>query len=202
MSNEDDNPQEIKMILIGDSGVGKTNLINTSIGLSFTTDENPTASGTFVSKEFEIDGKTYIINLWDTAGEESYRGITQLFYRGAEIVVLVYDICSLESFNSLKDWYELAENTINTEHIYGIAGNKKDLFLESKTDDNEAMKFAESKNAKFKLVSAKEDPGSFIQFVEELIMVYKKIPKLERRQSIKIDKKKKPNNNKENCNKC
>ena len=193
---------EIKIILIGDSGVGKTNLINTSIGVGFNNSENPTVSGTFVCKNIIINNKKYVINLWDTAGQESFKGITQLFYRGSEIIILVYDICSLSSFNSLEEWYQICEDTINNQHIYGIVGNKNDLYLESQTNIEDAQKFAESKNAKFKLVSAKKDPKSFDDFIEELVIDYKKINIVMRRQSIKLDKKKNAAKNKEKCSKC
>ena len=199
-SNEE---EEIKVILIGDSNVGKTSLINISIGLDFNSNEQVTISASCTSKLLIINDKKYNINFWDTAGREEYRGIAQLFYRGAEIVILVYDICSLSSFNSLEEWYEISEDTINTEHIYGIVGNKNDLYLESKTNEDDAKKFAESKKAKFKLVSAKEDPRGFVDFIEDLVIDYKKITQVFRRQSIKIDREKNFNkNNKENCFKC
>ena len=196
--------EEIKVILIGDSRVGKTNLINTSVDLPFNPIENMTISGSCVSKKIIINDKIYIINLWDTAGQEMYRGITQLFFRGSEIIILVYDICSLSSFNSLEEWYKMSEDNINNEHIYGIVGNKNDLYLESNTNENDAKKYAESKNAKFKLVSAKEDPKGFVDFIEDLVIDYKKINKVFRKQTLKIDRKKSVNNNnnKENCFKC
>ena len=195
--------EEIKVILIGDSNVGKTSLINVSVGSYFNPNEQVTISASCSSKKLMINDKKYNINLWDTAGREEYRGIAQLFYRGAEIVILVYDICSLSSFNSLEEWYEISEDTINTEHIYGIVGNKNDLYLESKTNEDDAKKFAESKKAKFKLVSAKEDPRGFVDFIEDLVIDYKKITQVFRRQSIKIDREKNFNkNNKENCFKC
>ena len=196
--------EEIKVILIGDSRVGKTNLINTSVDLPFNPNENMTISGSCLSKKIIINDKIYIINLWDTAGQEMYRGITQLFFRGSEIIILVYDICSLSSFNSLEEWYKMSEDNINNEHIYGIVGNKNDLYLESNTNENDAKKYAESKNAKFKLVSAKEDPKGFVDFIEDLVIDYKKINKVFRKQTLKIDRKKSVNNNnnKENCFKC
>jgi small GTP-binding protein len=184
--NKDD--EEIKIVLIGDSGVGKTNLINTSVGLGFNIQENSTVNSSFVIKEYFINDKKYIANLWDTAGQEAYKGITQLFFRGAEIILLVYDICVPESFESLNEWYELSESTINNEHIYGVIGNKNDLYLDSKVDEGKAKEFAEAKNALFKLASAKENPSDFIDFVEELIIKYKNIKKTQRRQSIKITK--------------
>ena len=189
---------EIKIILVGDSGVGKTNLINTSIGLEFNQNDNATASGSFVSKIIQINNKKYIANLWDTAGQEVYRGITQLFFRGSEIIILVYDICNPLSFQSLESWYQLCEETINNEHIYAIIGNKNDLFMNCKINENDAEKFAESKNSKFRLTSAKTDPNGFIEFIEELIKDYKKIKNQSRRQSIKIDKYNKKKE-KENC---
>lgn len=186
--NEDSKSEEVKIILIGDSGVGKTNLINTYVGLGFNESENPTISGNFDTKTLEINDKKYILNLWDTAGQESYRGVTQLFFRGAEIVILVYDIVSPDTFKSLDVWHEMSEDTINNDHIYGIVGNKNDLYLEAQVTEEEGMNYAKSINAKFKLVSAKEDPKSFSDFVEDLLLDYKKIEKVERRQSVKLNK--------------
>ena len=197
--NKDD--EEIKIVLIGDSGVGKTNLINTSVGLEFNIQENSTVNSSFVIKEYYINDKKYIADLWDTAGQEAYKGITQLFFRGAEIIILVYDICIPESFESLNEWYELSESTINNEHIYGVIGNKNDLYLDSKVDEGKAKEFAGSKNALFKLASAKDNPSDFIDFVEELIIKYKNIKKVPRRQSIKITKNNniKSNQDKKKC---
>ena len=194
--------EEIKVILIGDTNVGKTSLINVSVGSYFNPNEQITISASCSSKKLMINDKKYNINLWDTAGQEEYRGIAQLFYKGADIVILVYDICSLSSFNSLENWYEICEDTIGNEHIYGIVGNKNDLYLQSETNVNDAQKFAESKNAKFKLVSAKDDPKGFVDFLEELIINYNKISQVSRRKTIKLDKNKNLNKNKENCFKC
>ena len=205
MSKKNENEEEeIKVILIGDSDVGKTNLINVSVGLDFNPNEQITISASCSSKKLMINDKKYNINFWDTAGREEYRGIAQLFYRGAEIVILVYDICSLSSFNSLENWYEICEDTIGNEHIYGIVGNKNDLYLQSETNVNDAQKFAESKNAKFKLVSAKDDPKGFVDFLYELVINYKKISHVSRRETIRLDIKKNlnKNKNKENGLKC
>ena len=192
--SEDKGEDEIKVILIGDSGVGKTNLINTSVGLEFNEQENSTANGSFVVQDYFINNKKYVVNLWDTAGQEVYRGITQLFFRGAEIIILVYDICYPSTFESLEEWYELCESTINNEHIYGILGNKNDLYLNCKVEEEKAKEYAQSKGAPFRLVSAKDNPQNFIEFVEDLIIKYKGIIKLPRKQSIKLNN---INNNKE-----
>jgi small GTP-binding protein len=205
-NEEDADSDEIKIILIGDSGVGKTNLINTCVGLGFNESENPTVTGYFNSKTMVVNDKTYTLNLWDTAGQESYRGLTQLFFRGAEIIILAYDITSRKTFESLDEWYEISEDTINNEHIYGIVGNKNDLFVNAEITEEEGDNYAKSKNAKFKLVSAKETPGSFIKFVEELVIDYKKIDISGRTMSVKLNKVKEDKEHKshikEKCIKC
>ena len=208
MSQQDDDvdSEEIKIILIGDSGVGKTNLINTCVGLGFNESENPTITGYFNSKTMVINDKTYSLNLWDTAGQESYRGLTQLFFRGAEIIILAYDITSRKTFESLDEWYEISEDTINNEHIYGIVGNKNDLFVNAEITEEEGDNYAKSKNAKFKLVSAKETPDTFIRFVEELVIDYKKIDISDRKMSVKLNRVKEDKEHKskikEKCIKC
>ena len=203
---EDADSEEIKIILIGDSAGGKTHLINTCVGLGFNESENPTITGYFNSKTMVVNDKTYSLNLWDTAGQESYRGLTQLFFRGAEIIILAYDITSRKTFESLDEWYEISEDTINNEHIYGIVGNKNDLFVNAEITEEEGDNYAKSKNAKFKLVSAKETPGSFIKFVEELVIDYKKIDISERTMSVKLNKVKEDKEHKskikEKCIKC
>ena len=153
-----------------------------------------------------VNDKIYTLNLWDTAGQESYRGVTQLFFRGAEIVILVYDITSKKTYESLDEWYEISEDTINNEHIYGIVGNKNDLFVNAEITEEEGENYAKSKNAKFRLVSAKDTPRNFIRFVEELVMDFKQIDINDRRMSVKLNREKKDKEHKskikEKCIKC
>ena len=176
---------EVKVILIGDSGVGKTNLINTSLGKSFQTYEDSTVSPSYSDLKLDIGGKKYILNLWDTAGQEKYLKVTKLFFKGSGIIILVYDITNPQSFENLKKWYQICEDIIETEHIYGLVGNKNDLFLDSKVLEEDAKKYAKSINSKFSLVSAKSDT-LFLGFLEELLATYKKIDIKSRRKSVKL----------------
>ena len=195
MSSQDDEDFiEIKAILVGGSGVGKTNLINVSVGNKFCPGSKTTSCCSMVQKHLVINDNKFQINLWDTMGQESYKSISKLFFRDSKIVIFVYDITSYESFTGLEDWINLANSTISDDYISGIVGNKIDLFLESKVPKEEAENYAASKNMKFSLVSAKENPQGFEDFLIELIKQYK-IPERRKKTFLKKEKE-----NKNNCN--
>ena len=158
-----------KAILLGESGVGKTSLINITGGGKFNPSEVPSITSNFIKKYTEIDSKKYLINIWDTAGQEKYKQLAKLFFHGTDIVILVYDISSKETFNSLDFWYNETKENINNNFIYGIVGNKKDLYLKEEVPEKEGRKYADSKGAKFALVSAKDDPKSFNDFFLSLV---------------------------------
>ena len=161
-----------KAILIGDSMVGKTSLIRVATGEKFDGDKESgrTMAASCTEKKFKIGSSNYSINLWDTIGQEQHRQINGQFYRGSDIVIFVYDITNQATFDNLKYWFEDLKKYINPESkcICGIVGNKKDLIMNQKISEKDGKKFAESMNMKFKQVSAKNDPLSFIKFLEEL----------------------------------
>ena len=179
--------EEIKVILVGDSGVGKTNLIKTCVGLEFEDNAKATVSGSFLEKIIDVDGTKYSLNLWDTAGQEAYRSVTKLFFKDSEIVIFVYDITNYESFKSLEEWINISKEIIKDKFIYGIVGNKNDLYLHSQVKEEEAKKFAEIKNAKYKIVSAKTDIQSFSDFLTELVKEYKCSDKKINKSIIKLN---------------
>lgn len=160
---------EIKAILVGSSGVGKTNLINVCVGQGFNSHTKPTNCCSLLQKNLIINNINYTINLWDTMGQEAYKGISKLFFRESQIVIFVYDITSKESFENLEEWIQMAKDIIDEKFVSGIVGNKNDLYLQAKVNEEEARKYAEEKNMKFRLVSAKEDPKSFDDFLYELV---------------------------------
>ena len=163
---------EIKAILLGNVGVGKTNLINVSIGLPFNKNEKSTISNTFVTKTVTIEKKEFNIDLWDTAGQEKYHNITKIFFKGSQIVIFVYDITSSQSFQDLQKWINLTVDTVDGTYVCGIVGNKNDLYLKGEVEEAKAREFAQSKGYKFKLVSALNDPKSFEDIMIELVKDY------------------------------
>ena len=170
MSEDNDELDEIKVILVGESGTGKTSLINVAIGEKFDPSSQSTLLSTFVPKKYERNGKNYTLNIWDTAGQEKFRAMTKIFTKNSKIVIFVYAINNRESFEIMKTyWVKSIKESLGDEPIIGIVGNKSDLFLEEKVKEEEGKEFANQLNVNFKLVTAKEDPVGFVDFMGDLL---------------------------------
>ena len=189
----------IKLILVGDSGTGKTNLISVSAGLEFNFSSLTTTSCSYMQKIVIRNNKEYKVNLWDTIGQEKYRSLTKIFVKDSNIVILVYDITSRETFESLPYWHKIIEDILGKNIVLGVVGNKMDLYLEEKVKESEGQEYAESIGAKFQLSSAKTNPKKFCNFIEELLDEYlSKFEVLNLNDSINITTKL-PKNQKKCC---
>ncbi len=173
----DENIEPIKVILLGDSGVGKTNIILRYLKNEFDSNSISTIGTTFGVKELIKNKKTYNLNIWDTTGQEIYRSVTKLFIQGAKIVILVYCINNKNTFKSLDFWYNSIIEICGEDVILAIVGNKTDLF--DQEDDNPdfiseemGQKYAVTKKAFFKLVSAKIDKKGIDSLFEQLLDEY------------------------------
>ena len=188
--NKDDKNNAIKIILVGDSGTGKTNLITVAAGFKFNSNSLTTTSCSYVQKIVKIDENAYKINLWDTIGQEKYRSLTKIFLKDSKIVIFVYDITKEESFESLPFWKKIIDDVVGETPILAVIGNKNDLYLDEKVKEEDGEKYAKSIGAKFLLTSAKNDPKGFIQFLEKMLEEYlsKNDSETERIESITIDK--------------
>ena len=172
-SSEDPEEIEIKIILLGDQGVGKTNLINLATEREFNQHEESTLTSSFSTLKMEIDGIKFKVNLWDTVGQEKYRQIVKLFFTDSKIVIFVYDITSAASFKGIESWHEEIIERIGDDIIKGVVGNKIDLFENEAVSEEEAEKYAKSINAKFLFISAKCDsPSKFENYLRELLEEY------------------------------
>ena len=118
---------KLKIVAIGDSGVGKTNLIKRFITDTFNQNSKATLGVEFISKSYKIKNHIFKIEIWDTAGQERYKSITAVYYNGAKGALIVYDITSRNSFNNLDKWMtEIKDKTSNDIKLM-IIGNKIDL---------------------------------------------------------------------------
>ena len=164
--------KDIKIILVGMSGTGKTNMIYALTDQKFTADSLTTTSSTFVEKFETINNKKYRLEIWDTAGQEKFRSLTKLFVKDAKVVVFVYDITSMESFQDLDYWIKTIYDILGDDPILGLAGNKSDLYQNEEVKDEIGEQKAKEMKAKFKIVSAKTGQADIQEFVNELVVDY------------------------------
>ena len=172
--NEEENQEDgVKVILIGESGVGKTNLINIAIGDNFSENEKSTTASTLSLKKIKLNNKEYNLDLWDTIGQEQYRQLTKIFFNNSKIVIFVYDITNKDSFEALPSWKKDVEDQLGEDYIKGVVANKSDLYLEEEVPTEEGQEYANNIEAKFLLVSAKkDDPKKFEDFLRVLLEEY------------------------------
>ena len=165
--------KSIKIILLGESGVGKTNLIRVTTGEEFEQNSMSSSSGSY-KEGFYISStkKKYTYHLWDTAGQEAYRSLNKIFIKNAKVVIFVYAIDNELSFKELKYWIELAKAELGDDFVMGIVANKIDLFEEQVVKEEVAEEFAKKQNIKFRATSALTEPMGFKSFLEELLIDY------------------------------
>ena len=165
--DEEETFTELKVVLLGDSGVGKSSILKQYVTHTFDPDINSSISSKYISKEVKIEdiNKTVKFNLWDTAGQEKYRSLAKIFYKDAVIIILVYSIDNKNSFESLKTyWYDEVKNNNPLNVIFGVIGNKYDLYNLSQIEENEAEEWADSIGGIFQLTSAKSNTGIDLLF--------------------------------------
>ena len=181
-----DNKITIKLIILGDSGVGKSSIIQRYYSDSFNENLQMTLKANFLEKEIIINNQKINLELWDTAGQEKYRSLTQIFVKNSKIIIFAYSVTSLKSFESLNFWYDFVQKEIRQNTILGLAGNKTDLIFENnyeeEVSEEKGKEFAEKIGASFALVSAKESSKEIISLINELILNY-----LDNRESNSID---------------
>ena len=155
-------PESVKVVLLGESGVGKTSIISQFTTNNFNPRVATSVSAQFISKtiEFPDYGKILKFDIWDTVGQEKYRSLAKIFYKDAKIIVFVYDITTDFSFKALKDfWYRETINYADNDPIFAIVANKIDLYQEQQVPNDVGMAFADEINAIFQTTSALSNTG-------------------------------------------
>ena len=200
-----DGSKGIKIILLGESGVGKTNLINVACGRNFDPDTNSSVVSSFSESFFEHENKKYIFNLWDTTGQERYRSLNKIFIKGSKIIMIVFAIDNQISFEQVDYWIKYTIKVLSGEkYILALVANKSDLFEEQVISDEDIGKKAKEYSIKYIITSACCDAAGFKSFINELILDYIKIvgPEAEKELYFKLEKKENNNNDKKNSKKC
>ncbi|KAB1208565.1 Ras-related protein RABD1 [Morella rubra] len=145
-----------KLLLIGDSSVGKSCLLLRFADDSYVDSYISTIGVDFKIRTVELDGKTIKLQIWDTAGQERFRTITSSYYRGAHGIIIVYDVTEMESFNNVKQWLNEIDRYANDSVCKLLVGNKCDLVENKVVDTQTAKAFADELGIPFLETSAKD----------------------------------------------
>ncbi|CAL1379724.1 unnamed protein product [Linum trigynum] len=166
-----------KIVLIGDSAVGKSQLLARFSRDEFNVDSKATIGVEFQTKTLVIDHKTVKAQVWDTAGQERYRAVTSAYYRGALGALLVYDITKRESFDHMARWLSELREHAGDSIVVMLIGNKSDLGSLRAVSTEDAKEFAQSQNVFFMETSALEATNVEPAFVSVLTEIYRIVSK-------------------------
>eukprot|EP01006_Ploeotia_vitrea_P032429 TRINITY_DN64635_c2_g1_i1.p1 TRINITY_DN64635_c2_g1~~TRINITY_DN64635_c2_g1_i1.p1 ORF type:complete len:205 (+),score=80.25 TRINITY_DN64635_c2_g1_i1:90-704(+) len=161
-----------KMVLIGDSGVGKSCLLLRFADQTYTESFISTIGVDFRFRTVAIDGKTVKLQIWDTAGQERFRTITSAYYRGSDAILLVYSCAAHESFDHVEEWLGEVDRYANENTKKLLLGNKADLVDEKQVSTEEAQQLADKLGIPFLETSAKTATNveaAFLTMAKELI---------------------------------
>jgi len=161
-----------KVVLIGDSGVGKSNLLSRFTRNEFNLDSKSTIGVEFATRSIQVDNKTIKAQIWDTAGQERYRAITSAYYRGAVGALLVYDISKHQTYENVTRWLKELRDHADTNIVIMLVGNKSDLRHLRAVPTEEAKEFASQHGLSFIETSALDASNVELAFQNELTGEY------------------------------
>ena len=145
----------LKYVIIGDSGVGKSNILLRYINGTFSDEFKATVGVEFGAKNIEINNRIYRIQIWDTAGQENFRSIARAYYKNSVCACVVYDIANRSSFNSVQSWIDDCTKQTPKSILLLLIGNKSDLNDQREVQYEEGAEFAKRRNMIFLETSAK-----------------------------------------------
>ncbi|KAG5494756.1 hypothetical protein GH5_03176 [Leishmania sp. Ghana 2012 LV757] len=164
-----------KYIIIGDSGVGKSCLLLQFTDKRFEPLHDLTIGVEFGARLISIQGKSVKLQIWDTAGQESFRSITRSYYRGASGALLVYDVTRRDTFTHLQSWLEDAKANANTALVIMLIGNKCDLDSKRQVSREEGEAFARRNGLMFMETSAKTSQNVDDAFLQTAAHIYENV---------------------------
>ncbi|XP_051133942.1 ras-related protein RABA1f-like [Andrographis paniculata] len=161
-----------KVVLIGDSGVGKSNLLSRFTKNEFSQESKSTIGVEFATRSIQVDDKIVKAQIWDTAGQERYRAITSAYYRGAVGALIVYDVTRNVTFENVERWLKELRGHTDRNIVIMLVGNKADLRHLRAVPTEKAKGFAEKENTFFMETSALEALNVEDAFTEVLTQIY------------------------------
>ncbi|MBQ5154065.1 GTP-binding protein, partial [Macrococcus caseolyticus] len=165
-----------KLLLIGDSGVGKSCLLLRFADNSYTDSYISTIGVDFKIRTVDIEGKTIKLQIWDTAGQERFRTITSSYYRGSHGIIVVYDVTDMDSFNNVKQWFQEIDRYATEGVTKLLVGNKSDLTAKKVVEYNTAKEFADSMGIQFIEASAKDSTNVEQAFLAMARQIKERMP--------------------------
>ncbi|GAB0200899.1 ras-related protein Rab-11A-like [Grus japonensis] len=161
------------VVLIGDSGVGKSNLLSRFTRNEFNLESKSTIGVEFATRSIQVDNKTVKAQIWDTAGQERYRAITSAYYRGAVGALLVYDIAKYLTYENAERWLKELQDHADANIVIMLVGNKSDLRHLRAVPTDEARSFAEKNGLSFLETSALDSTNVETAFHNILSEIYR-----------------------------
>mmetsp|Transcript_13730 Transcript_13730/g.19684 ORF Transcript_13730/g.19684 Transcript_13730/m.19684 type:complete len:195 (-) Transcript_13730:192-776(-) len=162
-----------KLVLLGDTAVGKSCLVVRFVRDEFFEFQEPTIGAAFLTQTVGLDDCTVKFEIWDTAGQERYRSLAPMYYRGAAAAIVVYDITNQDSFAGAKSWVKELQRRGDPNVVIALAGNKADLESRRKVEFEEANAYAQENGILHLETSAKNSNNVKSLFIE----IAKKLPK-------------------------
>ncbi|KAF4400019.1 hypothetical protein CsatB_011407 [Cannabis sativa] len=158
----------VKLVLLGDSGVGKSCIVLRFVRGQFDPTSKVTVGASFLSQTIALqDSTTVKFEIWDTAGQERYAALAPLYYRGAAVAVVVYDITSPESFSKAQYWVKELQKHGSSDIVMALVGNKADLHEKREVSIEDATDYAE-KNGMFFIETSAKTADNINQLFEEI----------------------------------
>ncbi|KAJ7541785.1 hypothetical protein O6H91_10G076600 [Diphasiastrum complanatum] len=175
--SDEDYDYLFKVVLIGDSGVGKSNLLSRFTRNEFSLESKSTIGVEFATRSINVDGKLIKAQIWDTAGQERYRAITSAYYRGAVGALLVYDITRHVTFENVKRWLKELKDHTDSNIVVMLVGNKSDLRHLRAVSVEDGQLFSEREALYFMETSALESTNVENAFKQILTQIYRVMSK-------------------------